>query len=169
MPSGRMSLGQCCSATRFFRRFYSMGYATEFHQNRDAVCITKASNQNPSQQSSKASSSLSPLLVAFNGECPRATSLQLASLMEELNRHKGAILRASSVPCILPSLRRFLGHGAYEGELRPPHKHHLRLVLFCVPFSIARFCKVIRFLYGFGCGKVEAQQQMLVRIRIAVR
>ena len=28
-------------------------------------------------------------------------------------------------------------------ELRPPHKHHLRLVLFRVPSSIARLCKVI--------------------------
>ena len=40
-------------------------------------------------------------------------------------------------------------------ELRPPHKHHPRLVIFRVPSSIARLCKVIQFLYGFGCGKGE--------------
>ena len=78
---------------RPFRRFRSMGYATEFHQNLDAVCITKASDQDPSQQSSRASSSLSPSLVASDGECPRATSLQPASLVEESNRHQGAVLR----------------------------------------------------------------------------
>ena len=49
-------------------------------------------------------------------------------------------------------------------ELRPPHKHHPRLVLFCVPSSIARLRKVIQFPYGFGCGKVETQHQMLVGI-----
>ena len=59
------------------------------------------------------------------------------------------------MPCILALLRRFLGHGAYEGELRPPHKHHPRLVLFRVPSSIARLRKVIQFPYGFGCGKGE--------------
>ena len=59
------------------------------------------------------------------------------------------------MPCILASLRRFLGHGAYETELRLPHKHHPRLVLFCVPSSIAGLCKVIQFPYGFGCGKGE--------------
>ena len=40
-------------------------------------------------------------------------------------------------------------------ELRLLHKHHLRLILFCVPSSIARLRKVIQFLYGFGCGKDE--------------
>ena len=84
---------QCCSTPKPFRRFCSMGYATKFHQNLDAVCITKASDQDPSQQSSRASSSLSPSLVASDGECPRATSLQPASLVEESNRHQGAVLR----------------------------------------------------------------------------
>ena len=40
-------------------------------------------------------------------------------------------------------------------ELRPPHKYHPRLVLFHVPFSIARLCKIIQFPYGFGCEKGE--------------
>ena len=88
VPSGRMPSG-----SRPFRRFRSMGYATEFHQNLDAVCITKALDQDPSQQLSRASSSLSPSLVASDGECPRATSLQPASLVEESNRHQGAVLR----------------------------------------------------------------------------
>ena len=87
VPSGRMPSG-----SRPFRRFRSMGYATEFHQNLDAVYITKASDQDPSQQSSRASSLLSSSLVASDGECPRATSLQPASLVEELKRHKGAVL-----------------------------------------------------------------------------
>ena len=42
-------------------------------------------------------------------------------------------------------------------ELRPPHKHHPRLVLFHVPFSIARLCKVIQFPYGFGYEKGEIE------------
>ena len=40
-------------------------------------------------------------------------------------------------------------------KLRSPYKHHPRLVLFRVPSSIARLCKVIQFPYGFGCGKGE--------------
>ena len=70
-----------------------MGYATEFHQNLDAVYITKASDQDPSQQLSRVSSSLSPSLVASDGECLRATFLQPAFLVEELNRYQGAVLR----------------------------------------------------------------------------
>ena len=84
---------QCCSAPRPFRRFCSMGYAIEFYQNLDAVCITKASDQDLSQQLSRASSLLSLSLVASNGKCPRATFLQPASLVEESNRHQGAVLR----------------------------------------------------------------------------
>ena len=49
--------------------------------------------QDPSQQSSRASSSPSPSQVASDGECPRATSMQPASLVEESNRHQGAVLR----------------------------------------------------------------------------
>ena len=45
-------------------------------------------------------------------------------------------------------------------ELRPLHKHYPRLVLFCMPFSIARLCKVIQFPYGFGCGKSEIRIAM---------
>ena len=84
---------QCYSAPRLFRRFHSMDYATEFHQNLDTVCIIKALDQDPSQQLSRAFSLLSPPLVASNNECPKATSLQPASLMEESNRHQGAVLR----------------------------------------------------------------------------
>ena len=69
-----------------------MGYATKFHQNLDAVCITIASDQDPSQQLSKTSSQLSFSLVASNGECIRATSLQPTSPVEESNRHQGAVL-----------------------------------------------------------------------------
>ena len=70
-----------------------MSYATEFYQNLNAVCITKALDQDLSQQLSRASSSLNPSLVASNSECPRATFLQPASLVEESNRHQGAMLR----------------------------------------------------------------------------
>ena len=44
-----------------------------------------------SQQSSKASSLLSPSLVASNGEYPRATLMQLAFFVEELNKQQSAI------------------------------------------------------------------------------
>ena len=40
-------------------------------------------------------------------------------------------------------------------ELRPPHKHHPRLVLFCIPSSIVRLRKAIQFPYGFGYEKGE--------------
>ena len=83
---------QCCSAPRPFRRFCSMDYATEFYQNLDTVCITKALDQDPSQKLNRASSLLSPLLVAFNSECPRATFLQPAFLVKESNRYQGAVL-----------------------------------------------------------------------------
>ena len=45
-------------------------------------------------------------------------------------------------------------------ELRLPHKYHPRLVLFCVPSLIARLCKVIQFLYSFGCEKGEIEIAM---------
>ena len=78
---------QCRFAPRPFHRFCSIDYATKFHQNLDAVYIIKASDQDPSQKLSKASFLLSPLLVCSNGEFPRATSLQPASLVEESNKH----------------------------------------------------------------------------------
>ena len=84
---------QCCSTPRLFRRFCSMGYAIEFYQNLDTVCITKALDQDPSQQLNRVSSSLNPSLVASKGEYPRATFLQPASFAEESNRHQGAMLR----------------------------------------------------------------------------
>ena len=93
IPSGRVPSSQYCSAPRLFHRFCSMGYATKFHQNLDAVCITKASDQDPSQQSSRVFSSLSPSLVASSDECPKATFLQPPSLIEESNRHQGTVLR----------------------------------------------------------------------------
>ena len=40
-------------------------------------------------------------------------------------------------------------------NLRLPHKHHLRLVLFCMPLSISKLRKVIQFSYGFGYGEGE--------------
>ena len=38
---------QCCFAPRPFYRFCSMDYATKFQQNHDAVCISKASDEDP--------------------------------------------------------------------------------------------------------------------------
>ena len=70
-----------------------MGYATKFYQNLNAVCITKASDQDPPQQLSRAFSLLCSSLVASNSECPTVTSLQPAFLVEELNRNQGAVLR----------------------------------------------------------------------------
>ena len=46
----------------------------------------------------------------------------------------------------------------YEEELRPPHKHHPRLVLFCVPSSIVKLGRVIRSPYSFRYKKGETQQ-----------
>ena len=40
---------QYCFTPRSFRRFCSMGYTTEFHQNLDAICIIKTSDQDLSQ------------------------------------------------------------------------------------------------------------------------
>ena len=133
-----------------------MGYATEFHQNFDAVCITKASDQDPPQQLSRASSSLSPSPVSPDSECLRATSLQPTSLVEESNRHQGAMLcciqRAVHLGLVTEVSRTWC---FIKEELRPLHKHHPRLVLFCMPSSIVRLRKVIQFPYGFRCGKSE--------------
>ena len=94
MPSGRMPSGFSNAAPcRLFHRFRSMGYAIEFYQNLDAVCITKALDQDLFQESSRASSSLSPSLVVSNGKCTRVISLQPASFVKESNRHQGAVLR----------------------------------------------------------------------------
>ena len=92
MLSSHLPSDQCCSSSRPFCKFCLMGYATEFHQNLDVVCITKASDQDPSQPLSRASSLLSPLLIASNDECPRATFLQPASYVEESNKQQGAML-----------------------------------------------------------------------------
>ena len=72
------------------------------------------------------------------------------------------------MPCILTLLQKFLGHNVYERELCLPHKYHSRLVLFFVPSSIARLCKVIQFLYGFGYGKSETQHWDVSKIGIAM-
>ena len=93
MPSGHVLSSQCCFAPRHFRRFRSISYATKFHQNLNAICITKASDRDPSQQLNEVSFLLSPLPIASNYECARATSLQLVSLVEELNKHQEAVLR----------------------------------------------------------------------------
>ena len=51
--------------------------------------------QDPSQQPSRAFSLPSSSQVASDGECPRATPMQPASLIEESNRDQGAVL-----PCV---------------------------------------------------------------------
>ena len=52
-PSGYMSLGLpnavLSYTSRLFRRFCSMSFATKFHQNLDAMCIAKASDEDPYQ------------------------------------------------------------------------------------------------------------------------
>ena len=73
--------------SKHFRRFCSMGYVTEIHQNLDDMCIAKATDQDSSQELSRTSSLLSFSLVASNSECRKATSLQIASLVEESNRY----------------------------------------------------------------------------------
>ena len=55
----------------------------------------------------------------------------------------------SSMLYILAWLQKFLGHSAYEKKSHLPYKHHLKLFLFCVPSSIMRLCKAIRFPYDF--------------------
>ena len=55
--------------------------------------LPKPRIQDPSQQPSRASSSPNSSQVASNGEYPRATSMQSASLVKELNRYQGAVLR----------------------------------------------------------------------------
>ena len=57
-------------------------------------CVSpKLRIQDPAQQSSRASFLPSLSQVASNGEYPRATSIQPASLVEESNRYQGAVLR----------------------------------------------------------------------------
>ena len=55
--------------------------------------LPKPQIQDTSQQPSRAFSSPSLSQVASNSECPRAKSMQPASLLEESNRHQGAVLR----------------------------------------------------------------------------
>ena len=69
-----------------------MSYATVFYQNFDAVYIAKALDQDPSKQLSRTFYLLSPSLVASDGECPKAISLQPASHVEESNRDQGVVL-----------------------------------------------------------------------------
>ena len=57
------------------------------------LCASPKSRiQDPSQQLSRVFSLLSLSQVASDGECPRATSMQPAFLLEESNRHQGAVL-----------------------------------------------------------------------------
>ena len=53
--------------------------------------LPKSRIQDPSQQPNRASSLPSLSQVASNGECPRAISMQPASLVEESNRYQGAV------------------------------------------------------------------------------
>ena len=96
VPSGRILSGFPNAilghTSRSFWRFGSMGYTTKFHHNLDTVCITKTSNQDSSQQLSRASCFLSSSLVIFNSEYPRATLLQPASLVKESNRYQKVVL-----------------------------------------------------------------------------
>ena len=97
MPSDRtIQLSQNCfifsHTFRPFQSFCSISYATKFYKNFDVICIVKALDQDPFLQLSRAFSSLSPLLVASNDKCPRVTSMQLASLVEELNKHQRVVL-----------------------------------------------------------------------------
>ena len=68
-----------------------MDYATKFHQNFDIMYIVKVLDQDLSQQLSRASSLLSPILVVSDGKCPRAILLQPAFLVKESNWYQGAI------------------------------------------------------------------------------
>ena len=57
-----------------------------------SCALPKPRIQDPSQQSSRASFSPSPSQVASDSECPRATLIQPASLVEESNKHQKAVL-----------------------------------------------------------------------------
>ena len=108
--------------------------------------LPKSQIQDPSKQSSRASSSLSPSPVVPDDKCPRAASVLPASLVVELIRPQRAVLAASSVPCILSSLRRFLRSSVYVSKrsLPPPNaSYRLGLVLIRRLSSIARLRKVI--------------------------
>ena len=75
---------------------------------------------------------------------------------------------ASNVSFILALLRKFLEHDTYEKELCPLYKYYPGLVLFYMSFFITKLCRVIRFLYDFGCKKNNIQQQDIGEIKIVV-
>ena len=76
----------------FFRGFVRWITSPNFAIILMLCASPKPQIQNPSHQSSRVFSLLSPLQVASNGECPRAISMQSTSLIEELNRHQKAVL-----------------------------------------------------------------------------
>ena len=99
MPSGRTIWPSLPNAVLSF--FMPLGLFRGFAQwiTPPSFAITlmlyalpKLRIQDPSQQLSRAFSLLSPLQVASNSECPKATLMQPASLLEESNRHQGAVL-----------------------------------------------------------------------------
>ena len=97
MPSGRMLLGLPNAAfSSCFQAFPEVSLNRSRHQVLPypliPCALPKLWIQDLFQQLNRASSLLSPSLVAPNGECLRVTSMQPTSLVEKLNRHQGAVL-----------------------------------------------------------------------------
>ena len=100
MPSGRTIWSSLPNAVLSFLMppGFSGGFAQWVTPPSFAItlmpcALPKPRIQDSAQQSSKASSLPSPSQVAFDGECPRITSMQSTSLVEESNKHQGAVLR----------------------------------------------------------------------------
>ena len=100
MPSGRTIWPSLFNAILSFLMPLGLsgGFARWVTQPSFAITLMPCALPKPwiqdlSHQLSRASSSPSPSQVASDGECPRATSMQPASLVEESNRHQGAVLR----------------------------------------------------------------------------
>ena len=99
MPSGRTIWPSLPNAVLFFLMppGLSGGFARWVTPPSFAIILMSCASPKPriqdsTQQLSRASSLPSFSQIASNGECPRATSMQPASLVKESNRYQGAVL-----------------------------------------------------------------------------
>ena len=99
MPSGRTIWSSLPNAVLSFLMLSGLfgGFAQWVTPPSFAITLIPCASpklriQDPTQQSSRAFSSPNLSQVVSDGKCPRATSMQPASLVEESNRHQGAVL-----------------------------------------------------------------------------
>ena len=144
MPSGRTIWPSLPNAVLFFLMppGLSRGFARWVTLPSFAITLMPCASpkpriQDPTQQLSRASSLPNPSQVASDGECPRATSMQLASLVEKSNRHQGAVLY-----CVQRAVHRGLVTEVLRTEcfMKRSHVLHTSTILgwfcfVCLPWS----------------------------------